>query len=286
MTSEYVERKTGGTDVGASGERLRPQQQQQHQAQQLRQHQRERERDVAVGSALQRLVPEASVASSADVLQHVSDETVATPLARTASDVKRRVAISFDVEATGPAPTTNSCVMLGFVAVFEDVTEPNPYDTTGWLVDRCQWCLQEYRPADSKCWNDFWSNNLNVWEHIQANALSPYQVMREFHDWFDALNQAYTVRFVAKPAAYDWQWLNCLYAEFGPADKLDLGFKATCLSTMLHVCELAGADRNTLHREISFTGFKHTHMADEDALQQGYQFLKLNGWIQKHLKCA
>ena len=136
---------------------------------------------------------------------------------------------------------------------------------------------------DERCWAQFWKKNLPVWDYIQENAQSPFQVMREFHDWYCALSQLYLVRWVAKPANYDWMWLCSLYAEFGPADKVDLGFKATCISSMLRVCELAGADANALHREIAFSGYKHTHMADDDALGQAFVYLKLMGWIKRHL---
>lgn len=193
-----------------------------------------------------------------------------------------RARISLDIEATGCSPTTSSCVMLGFVVV-RDGVDPNPYDLASWVLERRSWCIAEYRPRDPKTWSQFWEKNLDVWHYIAERAQPVQQVMAEFDHWFKQLRKKYDVSFIAKPSGYDWQWLNCLHHEFGPEDRADIGFKADCISSMYKVAELAGANPGELNRFTSCNLFRHTHLASDDALEQGFFYLKLCVWIRRYL---
>jgi hypothetical protein len=194
-----------------------------------------------------------------------------------------RAKISLDVESTGKSPANSSCVMLGF-AVVRDGVDPNPYDLSHWVLEQKSWCIAEYRPRDPKTWTDFWEKNLDVWAYIEQRMQPVQQVMAEFNHWFRQLRKKYDVTFIAKPGSYDWQWLNCLHHEFGPSDRADIGFRAECISSMWRVCELAGADPRELNRFTMCKLFPHSHLAHQDALQQGFLYLKLCVWIKRYLK--
>ena len=60
---------------------------------------------------------------------------------------KPRLALSFDIEATGETPLEGSMVMLGVVAVLEDTII---FDANlDWVVASKQWCLEEIKdPGD------------------------------------------------------------------------------------------------------------------------------------------
>lgn len=194
---------------------------------------------------------------------------------------KPAVIISLDVEATGTSPATASCVMIGAVAMLDDPTK-NPDEHT-YVVSKRQWCIEEQagKTRDKRCWDEFWARNMDVWNYIEQHKQPVTSVMRQFAEWYASLQAKYTgLRFVMKPASYDWQWVNALYDEYGPSDKPALPFSNVCLSTLLsHVREthpkLSG---NELNRLTKCPDFEHTHMADDDAHEQGYRYLRLR-WL-------
>lgn len=201
---------------------------------------------------------------------------------------KTNAILSVDIEATGDSPCTSSCVMIGCVLLkdFGGKVDPNPNKQGEWLLDKKAWCIQEQpnRPRYQKCWDQFWVNNMDVWKHIQDNAISPSEAMLEFDLWYREIIQKYNIKIVCKPASYDWQWVNCLYYEFGPQDKLSLPFSCICISTMYKMLEFVGVKRSFTTNLTSHGNFQHTHLSDDDALEQGYAYLKLAYFIKNNLK--
>jgi hypothetical protein len=193
----------------------------------------------------------------------------------------RRVIISIDVEATGKSPATSSCVMIGAVAMLEGV-DP---DETEYVVSKRQWCIeeQEGKGRDKRCWEEFWLKNMPVWEYIQEHKRPPESIMAEFASWYAGLSRKYTgLQFVMKPASYDWQWINALYDKYGPADKPTLPFSNICLSTLIKATrDKTKMSGNVLNRLTKCPDFEHTHMADDDAHEQGYRYLKLRHLFYK-----
>lgn len=195
---------------------------------------------------------------------------------------KQQILISVDIEATGDSPATSSCVMIGAVAVLDNIN-PDPIKKSDWVISQKAWCISEIKgkPPNADCWKNFWLKNMELWAHIQKNQVSPNQAMSEFAKWYGELADKYTVKFLARPAAYDWQWINALYDEYGPNNKPKLPFSAICSSSLLRVIDLVGVDRKTL--DLEDPTMPHTHFADEDALGQAYAYLKLVDWIKKNL---
>jgi hypothetical protein len=189
---------------------------------------------------------------------------------------KPTVIISLDVEATGTSPATSSCVMIGVVAMLDNV---NP-DCTDYVISKKCWCLEEQpgKIIDKRCWDEFWMNNINVWNYIQEHKQSVQIVMKEFSEWYYDLTTKYSgLRFVMKPASYDWQWINALYDQYGPLNKPVLPFSNKCLSTMINlVSNYKGISNNNIWQMIKPPAdLQHTHFADADAHEQGYSYLKL-----------
>lgn len=203
---------------------------------------------------------------------------------------KKTVFISFDIEATGESPTTSSMVMLGCVAciVPEEglVEEKKPHN---WVLEEKQWCLEEViftrKDENNRCWNDYWKKHLGVWEFIQKNKIHPATAMRQLSDWLSELSKTYVVKFVAKPAAYDWMWLKSCYDLYSTTSSFDIGFKAQCINGFKDAAEEAGFGKifaeYTTPKEL-----KLTHYAVEDALAQGYLFLKGKEFFRKKVAIA
>lgn len=200
---------------------------------------------------------------------------------------KENAILSVDIEATGNSPCTSSCVMIGFALMkdFGGMVDPNPNKPDEWLIEKKAWCIKEQpnRPREQKCWEQFWMNNMSVWKYIQDHAISPNDAMLEFDKWYRQIIRKYNIKVVCKPSSYDWQWVNCLYDEYGPEPKLMLPFSCICLSTMFRVVELIGCKKDSVIRLTKHINFKHTHLSDDDALEQGYAFLKLSYFIKQNI---
>jgi hypothetical protein len=95
--------------------------------------------------------------------------------------------------------------------------------------------------------------------------------MRDLTRFYDDLKaKGYSVKWVARPAAYDWQWLNTYYHEFRPAGHKKIGFKAHCISTLMWVyCEQNPdyGDYDALMKELT-EGLEMTHNPLDDARYQ------------------
>lgn len=193
---------------------------------------------------------------------------------------KPSIIISLDVEATGVSPATASCVMIGAVAMLANV-DP---DNSNYIVDKKQWCLEEQsgKVIEQRCWDEFWSNNMNVWTYIKAHEQPVEIVMKEFADWYADLSTKYDgLKFVMKPASYDWQWVNALYDEYGPENKPTLPFSNICLSTLISfVIKTLKINQEVLYEKIKCPTVTHTHFAGDDAHEQGYAYLKLLWFVE------
>lgn len=194
---------------------------------------------------------------------------------------KEELILSFDVEASGPAPSVSSMVALGVVAVLN-----NSIPLNNWVIDSKQWCLKEVLPKDQKCFDEFWSKHMPVWEFILKNAIEPKKAMEELSDWLKELSKTYKLSWVAKPAAYDWMWLQCYYEQFGPEGKFPIGFKAEDINgfrNTIQTIPMEEATRNNFTKFIEPTDIPLTHYPVEDAKRQAYMYLRSKEWCRKNL---
>lgn len=181
------------------------------------------------------------------------------------------VAISFDVEADGPTPGINNIIELGCV-VIEMNTEKSFDDC---VVEKKNWCLQSQKGCQpcKRTMAEFWNKPANapLYARIQREARPTEEVACEFYYWWRNLTLTYKrVYFVAKPAAYDWQWIHNLVCRFVP-ERTVWPFKADCISSaLLCLQDIYGPDY--VKMVTTRSDFPHTHQATDDALEQGYMW--------------
>lgn len=84
--------------------------------------------------------------------------------------------------------------------------------------------------------------------------------------------------------SYDWQWINCMYDEFGPQEKIRLPHSCVCLSTTFKNAEMLGLGRSEVAEFVKNPVVMHTHFADDDAYEQGYAYLKVCYYMRTQLK--
>lgn len=202
------------------------------------------------------------------------------------SNQKPNILISVDVETTGESPGTSSCVMIGCV-VFKN-SDINPETAQSeWVVDKRRWSIKEVpgRPMSDRCRREFWDKNKDLDEYIKSTAVEPSVAMADFAAWYADLISKYNCKFIARPASFDWQWLNCIYDEFAPANKPPLPYSITCLSTILKMLEFIGVDYDTVIKPLfDHPTIKLTHYADDDALYQAYMYLRVVHWMKKNIQ--
>lgn len=204
--------------------------------------------------------------------------TTLTPVAAAAAaaaTAKPKLALSFDVEATGTTPESGSMNMLGIVGVLETAT---PTLGAPWIVCKRRWCIVEYNRRDERCMREFWDKHWDNLMEITRNARPPAAVALELNDFLVELSAEYDWYFVADPASFDWAWLSQFYDRFGPASKLPIGYKATCIDGIEKALEVIGFTREQIRHVATppaAFGLAMTHFADDDAHYQAYGYLSL-----------
>jgi hypothetical protein len=179
--------------------------------------------------------------------------------------------LSFDIEADGDAPSVSNMLSLGIYG----------FDSTGKKVDEFQRNIAPHatKKPDKRCMTEFWAKNPEAWAFVQTDQVTAEECMKQLAEWYTNLATTFSkIKWVARPAAYDWQWLNNYYHEFGPKDKPSIGFKATCISTMWEVYkslyELTKEKENKVWNHMT-KGLKLTHNPLDDAKYQAQLFLNL-----------
>ncbi|XWV26566.1 hypothetical protein QJ857_gp0501 [Tupanvirus soda lake] len=198
---------------------------------------------------------------------------------------KENVFVSIDVESTGDSPSTSSCVMIGCV-VFRNIDVMKETSDAEWIVDKKRWCIEEIpgRPMSDRCYREFWSKNQELWKYIKSHAVDAKTAMKSFSDWYSHLLSSYNCTFIARPSSFDWQWINCIYDEFGPDNKPPLPFSIICISSIIKSFGFIGLNwENIIKPHLDNQKYVMTHYADDDALYQAYIFVKTIAWLKNNM---
>ena len=190
---------------------------------------------------------------------------------------------NFDVEADGPSPAFNSMLSLGVVIT----------DSDGNIISEFLGDFEQFpgKIEDPATMNEFWyrdENNKKELARIRKNAKPITMVMKSLNEFLRNLN-AKRITWVARPAAYDWQWLNYYqhyYLGNGGTGSLLGGdpkrqaFKAVDASTMRDIYQiqwgLNPAQMDAKCKEwTDASGFKMTHNPLDDARFQAVVYHKL-----------
>ena len=143
-----------------------------------------------------------------------------------------------------------------------------------WVVDQRGWCLapQPNRAVDARTMAEFWSKNTELLRYINSNSARVETVMADIASWYAMITERYEVaHWACSPAAYDWQFVNALYAQYAPKGSPTLPYTARCISSMKHAAKALGLDL----RKLGSDKLPHTHNAVDDALQQAYEYLRV-----------
>lgn len=179
---------------------------------------------------------------------------------------KQEIYVSLDIEADGPSPAQNSMMSIGAVA----------YNAQGKEMGRF-YCnllpLPGHSPSPkTMAWWALPENEV-AWRALQSNQTDPGQAMADFSDWLDSISGEKIM--VAGPAAYDAMWIQSYAQEFGvnnPAFTRWIDIRSYIMGSLG-----TSYGHSTIARlpDAMKSSHPHTHIASDDATEQGETFVKL-----------
>lgn len=174
--------------------------------------------------------------------------------------------VSTDIETDGWQVGKNSMLSFGSVALFEDK----------FIIDKFSAnleCLPE-GVADEKA-IDWWQEKSQAWQACRENCQPPATAMKKYHDWLSALPGR--IIFVGHPLVFDFAFIDYYLRRF--VGNNPFGFDAIDIRSVA-LGYLGGTFQGASPHHFPkawFENLPHTHIAIEDALEQGIAFCNLLG---------
>lgn len=175
--------------------------------------------------------------------------------------------LCFDVEADGPCPGLNSMLSLGMAGFTTDATIVFEFESNLLPLPDAK-----SDPATMKWWHN--PARADAWKYVNQNQKEPLVVFRDLKHKLKNLFRNYRIFPMAKPANYDWQWINYYFHRF--LGENPLGFSARCISTYAWAIsgKLAPSDGMEMYKWAN-PNFKHTHRALDDAKEAGFKLVNM-----------
>lgn len=172
--------------------------------------------------------------------------------------------VSTDVEADGPIPGPHSMLSFGSAAYKADKTLVSTFEANLELLDGA-----EGDPSTMK----WWTSQPEAWDACRKNPQDPAQAMPEYCQWLEGLPGRPV--FVAYPAGFDFTFIYWYLIRF--AGRSPFSHSALDMKTFAMV--LLGKEyRKSVKRNMPrhwFDDLPHTHVALDDAIEQGALFCNM-----------
>ena len=172
--------------------------------------------------------------------------------------------VSTDIESDGPIPGPHSMLSFASAAFQQD----------GALVDTFSANLETLpRATGHPKTMEWWESQPEAWAACRKDPRPPEEVMREYAAWMRALPGKPV--FVAYPLGFDFLFVYWYLQRF--VGRSPFSFSALDLKTMA-MTMLKAEFRRTTKRSMParwFDAAPHTHVALDDALEQGRLFCNM-----------
>ena len=172
--------------------------------------------------------------------------------------------VSTDVEADGPIPGPHSMLSFGSAAFTPEGVLHSTFSANLALLDGAQ------GHPETMAW---WQKNQAAWEATRSDLQPPSGAMVKYVGWLKSLPGQPV--FVAYPAAYDFlfvYWYLMKFAGESPFSHSALDIKTFAMALLRRPFR-ESTKRNMPKRW--FPASPHTHVALDDAIEQGHLFCNM-----------
>lgn len=180
------------------------------------------------------------------------------------SITKQEIYVSTDIEADGPFPGPHSMLSFASAAYLADKT------LIGTFTTNLETLSDASAHPDTMAW---WSKNPTAWNACRINCQPPDKAMRAYLEWLKSLPGKPV--FVAYPATYDFMFIYWYLMRFvgeSPFSHSALDIKTFAMA-LLKVNYRDVSKRNM--PKDWFDELPHTHVALDDAIEQGALFCNM-----------
>lgn len=172
--------------------------------------------------------------------------------------------ISVDIESDGPCPGLHSMLSLG-CAAFTIERE---------LLSSFECNFEEIPEAtqNPNTMSEFWSVFPEMYAATRTNLVSPEEGMDKLQCWLNGLKSHGRLTFVAYPSRFDMRWVDYYALRFLNVNENLLGLGAIDVKTAASVVlkkPFRDTHKKTMPKHWFTSDRKHTHLAIDDAIEQG-----------------
>lgn len=178
---------------------------------------------------------------------------------------KDEIFCSVDLETVGPCPGVHSILSVGIAA----------FNSDGELISTYSVNLNELpngkRHPDTMKW---WTTQSEAWEETRKNTRDPGEAMIELDTWLKSLPGKPV--FVGYPAGFDFSHLMTYLHMF--TGECTFGFSALDIKSYAMAIlktDFSSTVKRNMPKKWFSKGVKHSHVALEDAIEQGYLFFEI-----------
>lgn len=177
---------------------------------------------------------------------------------------REEIYVSTDVEVDGPIPGPHSMLSFASAAYRADKTRIGTFAANLELLPGAS------GHPDTIAW---WAGRPEAWQAARTNLQAPETAMPAYAQWLEALPGLPV--FVGYPAAFDFMFVYWYLIRF--AGRSPFSFSALDLKTMAMVMLRRDYRRSTKSAMPKrwFDEQPHTHVALDDALEQGALFCNM-----------
>lgn len=175
----------------------------------------------------------------------------------------RELYFSTDIEADGPIPGDNSMLSLGTVVFTETGEELGSFSANLLPLPRAS--------SDQRTMTEFWSKNPDAWLISTRDQKPASKVIHQYIDWVKSFEGRKA--FVAYPTGFDFTFVYWYCHHF--TGECPFGFQAIDMESFT-MALLGLPFKDTTKQNMPpewFPKQKHTHVAIEDAREQGLLFI-------------
>jgi len=181
------------------------------------------------------------------------------------SKPQKEIYVSTDIEADGPIPGPHSMISLASAAYLADKTLVNTFSANLELLPGTT------GHPDTMKW---WSEHPNEWQRCRSNPRPPKEVMDKYVKWLKSLPGIPV--FVAYPATYDFMFVHWYLMRFvgdSPFEYHGLDIKTYAMAMLKK--DFKQCSRKNFPKRWFDPHLQHTHVALDDAIEQGALFCNM-----------